>query len=251
MTSHYQAWVLDLDGVIWIGDEPIPGAAAAVESLRQAGRDVVFVTNMSALPTSVMEEKLARHQIDAKGSVFTSAMAGASLVEPGERVYVVGGSGINEACEARGATVVTSGPADAVVAGMDFDFNYDSLSEAMNVVRGGARLIGTNHDPSYPTPDGLRAGGGSMVMAIAYAAEVEPIFAGKPAEAAANLVRSRLGSSGIMVGDRPDSDGLFAGQLGYDFGLVLTGVVGRDDLPVDPAPNHIAASLAELVNDLN
>jgi len=89
-----------------------------------------------------------------------------------------------------------------------------------------------------------------MVMAIAYAAEVQPVFAGKPAEPAAELVRSRLGEEGIMVGDRPDSDGLFARELGYDFGLVLTGVVSEEDLPVEPAPDHVAVSLAAMVDKL-
>lgn len=250
MSDPKPAWVLDLDGVIWIGDEPIPGAADAVARLRSTGHEVLFVTNMSALPKAVMEAKLARHNIEATDAVFTSAMAAAALVEAGERVYVVGGEGINEACESRGAEVVTSGPADAVVVGMDPSFTYDDLSAAMNVVRSGARLIGTNHDPSYPTPAGLKAGGGTLVMAIAYASEVEPVFAGKPNRPAADYVLSRFGSTGIMVGDRPDSDGRFAEALGYDFALVLTGVVGRGDLPVEPTPVHVADSLAALVGEL-
>lgn len=244
-----EPWVLDLDGVIWIGDEPIAGSADAVARLRSASIDVWFVTNMSALPVAEMEAKLERHGIAAKDRVVTSAMAAASLVEPGESVLVVGGPGIVEAVEARRATV-TEDPfeATAVVAGIDPQFDYEVLHVAMTAVRSGARLIGTNHDPSYPTPAGLRPGGGAIVHAIAAASEVEPVFAGKPNAAVAALVRSRAGQSGLMVGDRPDSDGLFAHALGYRFGLVLSGVTSADDLPVNPSPDAVADNLEAMVS---
>ena len=202
---------------------------------------------MSRLTEAEQEAKLAGHGIDATGSVLTSAMAAAQLVEAGQRVLVVGGHGINEAVERRGATVVDTHPADAVIVGIDPAFNYDELGRAMTAVRGGATLIGTNHDPTYPTAEGLKPGGGAIVAAIAAAAEVAPTFAGKPNRAAADLVRARLGDSGLMVGDRPDSDGLFATELGYDFGLVLSGVTNADDLPVEPSPAVVADDLASLV----
>lgn len=250
MSERPNPWVLDLDGVIWLGDEPIPGSAEAVGRLQDSGAEVLFVTNLSRLTEAEQEAKLARHGIDASGSVVTSAMAAGFLIEPGQRVVVVGGPGVDEAVERRGATVVGSAPADAVIVGLDPSFDYDELGRAMTAVRAGARLIGTNHDPTYPTGDGLQPGGGAIVAAIAAAAETEPTFAGKPHSTAADLVRSRLGSAGIMVGDRPDSDGLFARNLGYRFGLVLTGVVGRNDLPVEPQPDELADDLADLVDRL-
>ena len=144
--------------------------------------------------------------------------------------------------------MVETGPAEAVVVGIEPGFSYDELGRAMTAVRGGARLIGTNHDPTYPTSEGLKPGGGSIVAAIAYASEVEPVFAGKPNVGAADLVRARLGDSGLMVGDRPDSDGLFATALGYDFGLVLSGVTSAADLPVEPDPAVVADDLATMVD---
>ena len=146
--------MLDLDGVIWVGGTPVPGAVGAVERLQQSDAPVVFVTNMSALTVADQEAKLAGCGIDATGSVITSATAAGQLIHPGERVLVVGGPGIDEAVELAGAEVCSSGPADAVIVGMDPSFNYDTLSRAMRAVRGGARLIGTNHDPSYPTERG-------------------------------------------------------------------------------------------------
>lgn len=242
--------MLDLDGVIWVGGTAIPGAAGAVERLRQADVNLVFVTNMSALTVADQEAKLAACGIDATGSVITSATAAGQLVHPGERVLVVGGPGIDEAVELAGAEVCSSDPADAVVVGMDPGFNYDTLSRAMRAVRGGARLIGTNHDPSYPTERGLEPGGGSLLAAVATAAEAVPIMAGKPNQPIVDCVRSRIGDSGVVVGDRPDSDGLFAQALEYEFALVLSGVTGADDLPVSPEPQYCAPDLSALVDQM-
>ena len=228
----------------------MPGAAEAVERLRRAGEALVFVTNMSALTVGDQEAKLAACGIDATGLVITSATAASQLISPGERVLVVGGPGINEAVELAGAEVCTSAPADAVVVGMDPGFNYDTLTRAMRAVRGGARLIGTNHDPSYPTERGLEPGGGSLLAAVATAAEAEPVMAGKPKQPIVDCVRSRIGESGVVVGDRPDSDGLFAQALGYEFALVLSGVTGADDLPVSPEPQYCASDLAALVHQM-
>lgn len=210
----------------------------------------MFVTNMSALTVADQEAKLAACGIDASGSVITSATAAGQLIHPGERVLVVGGPGMDEAVELAGAEVCTSGSADAVVVGMDPGFNYDTLSRAMRAVRGGARLIGTNHDPSYPTERGLEPGGGSLLAAVATAAEAVPVMAGKPNQPIVDCVRSRIGDSGVVVGDRPDSDGLFAEALGYGFALVLSGVTGADDLPVSPEPKHCATDLAALVDQM-
>lgn len=245
-------WVLDLDGVVWIGSEPIAGAADAVAKLRAAGERVVFVTNMSAYRVEVVEQRLGQAGIDATGAVITSAMAAASLVSPGERVLVVGGDGIDQAVAERGAVAVApsdphAAACDAVVVGMHPGFHYEDLSVAMTAIRAGARLIGCNHDPSYPTPQGLRPGGGSLVHAVAYAAEVEPVFAGKPHRPVADLTRQLVGADGIMVGDRPDSDGLFAHELGYSFALVLSGVTDTA-AGVEPKPDLVAADLAELVD---
>ncbi len=240
--------MLDLDGVVWIGGTALPGAAQAVERLRTSGADMVFVTNMSALTVAQMEAKLASVGIDGTGSVITSATAAGRLVNPGERVLVVGGPGIVEAVELAGAEVCFAEPADAVIVGIDRAFDYEKLSRAMRAVRDGARLIGSNHDPSYPTETGLEPGGGSILAAVATASETTPTMAGKPNLPVVECVRDRIGDTGVVVGDRPDSDGRFAQALGYEFALVLSGVTGADDLPVDPEPAYCAPDLAALVD---
>jgi HAD superfamily hydrolase (TIGR01450 family) len=250
-------WVLDLDGVVWLSDDAIPGAAAAVERLRSGGERVLFATNNSFAPVAEVEDKLDRLGIPAHGDVVTSAMAAAQVVEPGERVLVCGGPGIVDAVRARGAVPVGAGEGDADVAGdvdvvavgFHRDFDYERLRVAAQAVWNGARLVATNDDATYPTPAGPIPGGGAIVAAVAYATGVDPVVAGKPHAPMAALVRTIGGDAGTMVGDRPETDGAFAAELGYRFALVLTGVTGADDLPVTPAPDVVADSLSALVDD--
>jgi HAD superfamily hydrolase (TIGR01450 family) len=241
------AWVLDLDGVVWLADQPVPGAADAVARLRAAGERVVFVTNNSSATLGAQEAKLARHGIAAEGDVVTSARAAASLLEPGSTALVCGGPGVVEALEQRGVTPVTDGHADAVVVGFTRDFDYERLRRAHRAVRGGARLVATNDDPTYPTPEGPVPGGGAIVAAVATASGVTPIVAGKPHAPMARLVEARAGPGPhLVVGDRDDTDGRFARALGARFALVLSGVTRPGEVPVEPAPDLVATDLAAL-----
>jgi glycerol 3-phosphatase-2 len=240
-------WALDLDGVVWLDDDPIPGAAEAVARLREAGEDVLFVTNLSSRPVAEAEAKLARHGIPAAGAVVTSAMAAARLVEPGERVLLCAGPGVEDELTARGAEVVRDGDADAVVVGLHTDFDYEALRRAATAVRRGARLIGTNDDPTFPTSEGLLPGGGALLAAVAVASGVEPVVAGKPNQPMADLVQARLGHDGIVVGDRADTDGLLARRLGYRFALVLSGSTRRVE-DADPAPDLVGDDLGAVVD---
>ena len=250
------AWAFDLDGVLWTGNTPIPGAAEAVQRLIDVGAPVVFVTNNSYATVAQQEEKLASFGISAEGRVATSAMAGAALIEPGERVYVLGGPGVVEALGRRGATVVTDEEArtdtpDAVLVGLDRELTYHRLSTAVLSIRAGARFLATNTDTSFPSELGLLPGGGAIVSAVSCSTGVDPVVGGKPHEAQARIVRDMVGDRGVMVGDRPETDGLFAVALGYDFGLVLTGVTRREDLPIVPEPRYIAENVAQLVDALS
>jgi HAD superfamily hydrolase (TIGR01450 family) len=246
-------WVLDLDGVVWRGDAPIDGGAAAVARLRSRGERVLFVTNNALPAKAAIEAKLAEHGIDAGDDLITSPMAAASLVEPGERVLVCGGAGALDALVARGVDAVdsdhvaTDEPFDAVVVGLHLDFSYARLAAASRAARGGARLIATNDDATYPGEHGLSPGAGSLLAAVVTASGVQPTVAGKPFPPMVDLVRAMAGPDGVAVGDRADTDGRFARALGYRFGLVLTGVTTAADLPVDPAPDAVGADLAALV----
>lgn len=245
------AWALDLDGVVWRGSETVPGAPEAIAHLRDSGAALAFVTNSAVRTPTEVGEKLARHGIpDAADLVVTSAVAAAQLLEPGERVVMIGSRGLHAAIEGRGAEVVTDGPADAVIVGLTHELSYDDIARAMAAIRSGARFVATNDDATFPDADRLLPGNGSIVAAVATASGTQPVVAGKPHPTITELVRSRLGSDGIMVGDRPETDGLFARALGYRFGLVLTGVITPDDLPVEPTPDVIEPDLAALVEAL-
>jgi 4-nitrophenyl phosphatase len=239
--------VLDLDGVVWLGSDPIPGAAEAIAGLRTAGEDVLFVTNASFRPVGDVEAQLSDCGIDGAGRVLTSAVMAVDLVEPGERVLATAGPGVTEELLRRGAVVVTEGDADAVMVGFHLDFTYDRMRAASLAVRNGARLIATNDDATYPTTEGLWPGGGAILASIERATGIDAVVAGKPYPPAVEHVHRRVGTTGIMVGDRPDTDGRFARALGYTFGLVLSGVTTEADLPVEPHPAVVADDLAALV----
>lgn len=241
-------WAVDLDGVVWRGEVKLPGADAAIARLRAAGQRVVFLTNNSSPPVSHTVAKLARMGVVVEADdVVTSAQAAASLLAPGTTVLVCGGPGVVEAVEAAGAVPVVRGPADAVVVGWHREFDYSRLTEATTAVLGGARLVATNDDPTYPTEAGLVPGGGALVAAVAYASGVAAEVAGKPNEAMVALVAARIGPVAVMVGDRPDTDGALARRLGARFALVLSGVTTAADLPLDPPPDLLAPDLATLV----
>ena len=247
--SSSYVWVIDLDGVIWLGDTPIAGAAPAVKKLQERGETVVFATNNSSLTMAEYEAKMARHEIDASGAIVSSALAAAQLVEPDETVLICGGPGVTEALSARGVTIVAQPPADSVVVGWTPSFDFDMLARAAAAIHDGARLIGTNSDTTLPTTAGLLPGCGSLVAAVATAGGVDAIFAGKPHQPLATYIHEHYGHTGIVVGDRADTDGAFAKTLGFNFALVLSGVTNADDLPVVPAPDMVAPDLATVVRE--
>jgi 4-nitrophenyl phosphatase len=250
MLASGTPWIVDLDGVVRLGDRPIAGAAEAVALLRAADQRVVFATNNAYRRVAEQEASLEAMGIPAAGAVVGAAEAGARLLSPGERVLVVGGPGLREEVARRGCEIVEDGPCDAVISGLDRDLRYESLRRATLAIRAGARWVLTNPDRTFPTPYGLEPGAGSIGAAIAAATGAEPQIGGKPEGAMVGLLRERLGDGGIVVGDRVDTDGRFATALGYRFALVLSGVTTAADLPVTPAPWAIAADLLGLVRSV-
>jgi len=241
-------WVLDLDGVVWLAERPIPGSSEAVQQLRSSGNEVLFVTNNAAPRVAELLEKLAAVGIAAKKEeLVTSAQAAASMLEPGTKAVICAGEGVREALTEHGVEIVPEGPADSVVVGLTRDFDFETLARASVAVRGGARFIGTNEDATYPTPDRLLPGAGSILAAVATAAQATPEVAGKPHDPLAALVRERAHEIVTVVGDRPSTDGLLARKLGVPFALVRSGVTrdGREPMVVEP--DEDASDLAELV----
>lgn len=257
----------DLDGVVWLMHQPIPGSVEAIARIRAAGHRVLFVTNNSAALVEKQEAALQKIGIGAAGDVCTSAQAAALLLARGERVLVAGGPGIVQAIEQVGAVVVarTDDPmsdvefakhavgVESVVVGYHASFDYRGLTRATTALLQGARLIGTNDDPTYPTPAGLIPGGGALLAAVSTAGGIAPIVAGKPCSPMGQLVRQRLGvddlSTAWMVGDRDSTDGAFARQIGAKFAWVQSGV--RTDVnTAGVLPDGVFADLAALADML-
>ncbi len=246
-------WILDLDGVVWLLNDVLEGSKEAIEKIRSMGSDVRFVTNNSVLTVSSYLKKFSGFNIEAhEHELFTSSMAAASLVAPGERAYVIGGPGLLEEVS-RVATLVTEEEADdrhagvdVVVVGWDHRFNFSKLTKAMWAVESGARLIATNSDTTYPTPEGLIPGAGSVVASVEAASRTNATFAGKPNKAIADLVSASIDGEAVMVGDRYSTDGLFASTMGIPFFLVESEV--SEEIPRDlPQPVMTCRSLYEIV----
>jgi len=248
------ALVVDLDGVVYLGDEPIPGARQALEACERSGHEIWFATNSSLRTPEEAADKIRR--ITGYGAqpqqVVTSALAAARLAGAlgVHKALVVGGSGVRQALSAQGIEIVGD-PwiADVVIVGLALDLQYDTVRDATLAVRNGARFIATNLDPSYPMPDGQWPGAGAIVELVRVASGVDPIAAGKPDMAMIDLIVERVGSHTDiwMIGDRPSTDVAMAKAAGWRSVLVLTGVVDSlADVPAKWIPDLVIDSIERL-----
>lgn len=244
-------WVIDLDGVVWLTGIPISGSAEAVAHLRAAGIRPLFVTNNSAPTSAELLGRLQRCGIDAtRDDVVSSADAVATMIEPSTTALLVAEGGVREALEGRGVTVVREPPADVVVVGWTHEFDFATLATAATAVREGARLIGTNEDPTHPTPDGLLPGSGAILAAVRVASGVEPEVAGKPHRPIVEVIRRRAPDVAMVVGDRPSTDGALAAVLGAPFALVLSGVTAAAPGGPGGTPDRVAPDLLGVVSQI-
>jgi glycerol-1-phosphatase len=253
IADRYDAFLFDLDGVLFRGDEPIAGAPEAVHRLRADAKRLVFVTNNSARTPRSIVAHLRRVGVDAREEeVETSALTTASLLrDRGIRTaFVVGEEGLREALQDAGLAVVDDGEAvEAVVVGWDRALTYDTLRVATSLVQDGAALVASNADPNYPAPDGHRwPGAGAILAAIEAASETRAEVVGKPhAPLLEAALRRAGGGRPLLVGDRLDTDIAGASALGWDSALVLTGISARGDLAGASAqPTYVLEDLGGL-----
>lgn len=236
--------ICDLDGVVYLGNDEIPGSGAALTRFAGAGWNVVFCTNNATRTAEQGAGKIRR--VTGFGAtpdmVVTSAQAAATLVGRGESVFVLGGDGLVASVSAAGAVVSEEWESvDAVVVGLDPGLTYERLSIAVLAVGRGARFIASNHDVTYPTPEGLRPGAGAIVAAVERATGRSPIVAGKPHEPMRRLLAARATAPVWIVGDREDTD-LEMGRLeGWSTAHVRTGVTQEPELPVTVSVPDLSA----------
>lgn len=253
IAADFDAFLFDLDGVLFRGDEPIAGAADAVTRLRAMGKGVAFVTNNSARTPGEVVAHLASVGVDAHASeVETSALTTASYAaDAGIRAAVVIGSrGLRDALAAAGVRIEDDdGPADAAIVGWDPELRYEDLRRAAVAVQRGAAFIASNPDTSYPAPDGTRwPGAGAIAAAVAATTGVEPTVIGKPNGPILRAALARAGGGDpLLIGDRLDTDVEGARRLGWRSMLVLTGISTRDDLrAAGSAPTYVVEDLSAL-----
>ncbi|MHB8450241.1 MAG: HAD-IIA family hydrolase [Mycobacteriales bacterium] len=251
--------LLDLDGVIYLGVDPVPGAAVAVAAARAAGMAVAFVTNNAARSPEVVAAHLAVLGVPAQPTdVITSAMAVsrrlAADLPSGARVLVAGASGLAEAVAGAGFEVVETAEDEpaAVVLGYDPLIDYPRLAEASLAVGRGALWVAANEDATVPTPRGPLPGMGALVALIATATGRRPVVVGKPhPELHEECIRRTGARHPIVVGDRLDTDIEGANRSGTPSLLVLSGVTGPADLlsaPPARRPTYLALDLGGLVS---
>ncbi|NND85631.1 MAG: HAD-IIA family hydrolase [Acidimicrobiia bacterium] len=249
-----RTWVLDCDGVLWRGDSAIPGAGAFIDRVRANGDALLFCTNNAARTQAHLVAKARRLlgvEVEEAEVITSAIVSGDVLAARGARsALVLGMDGLRAAVEDVGIEVVDTGPADAVVVGLDLDVDYGRIKEAANVVRSGGWFLASNTDATYPVPGGAWPGAGTIVAAVATAGGRPPdAIAGKPHDPMVEAVRRRATGEVTVVGDRPETDLALARAGGWESVGVLTGVVAHvDEIPSELAPDRLVASIADLID---
>lgn len=255
--------IIDMDGVLWHGNQAQAGLADFFRALRDLELPFVLATNNASQTAAQYVEKLANLQVEiAVGEVLTSGMATAAYLAerypPAEtRVFLIGSEGVSQPLLDRGFTLVEIDdlrPVQLVVSGLDKALNWDKLCAAALHLQAGAAFYGTNGDVSLPSERGFLPGNGATLAALTAATGVEPITIGKPepvlyqqALAALNLAPDRV----VAIGDRLDTDILGAVRAGIRSVLVLSGISKLEDLDgLDYAPTWIMQDIQELTRVL-
>jgi 4-nitrophenyl phosphatase len=244
------AVIFDLDGTLYVGRTPVPGAPEKVEELRRQGKKILFLTNAATRSRESVAHKLRGMGFRAeKGEIYCSAYVLARYVaenHPGKKVFVVGEEGIAEELHGLGIKTVES-KADIVAAGLDRSFTYEKLSKALAELERGAVFLASNMDATYPTESGPMPGAGAIVAAIGFASGKKAHVVGKPNPYVLELIKSEQGLSNeriMIVGDRIETDIKFARDCRIKSALVLSGSSKKSDIK-EVKPDRIFRSVAE------
>ena len=258
---HVGTVVFDLDGVLYLDSQGVPGAGMALAEIASMGWRLLYATNNSTkTPDMVADHIVARTGFRASGTdAVTSAGSAARYVaERHTTAHVVGSPAITAMLEDAGVSASDDNP-EAVVVGLDLALSYATIDRAARFIRAGSEFVATNIDSTYPTPTGLSPGAGTIVAAIREASGTEPVNCGKPTSIFMDLVTDMLATDGMvpgngepnrsvwMVGDRPETDIAMAKAAGWTSVLTLTGVTASpDDVPERFTPDHVVETVSDL-----
>jgi glycerol 3-phosphatase-2 len=271
LADDFDGLLIDLDGVVWIGREPVPGAPEALQTLLAAGKRIAFVTNNPGKPPAAYAERLAEMGVEVgPEQIVTAGIAAARLASeaagPDGSAFVISRTPLKEMVVAAGVTVLegeAGRDASVVVVSGHREFDYAALLTSKRALDRGAALIGTSRDPTMPMPGGEWPGTGAILAAVETASGRVAEIAGKPERhlfeiALAALDRGSFGTNGVskeprdlrvaMVGDRVSSDIEGGRRAGLETILVLSGTTTREQAQAaEPQPDHVVDDLAALL----
>lgn len=233
--KSYKAYLIDLDGTMYRGNEPIDSAVRFVQKLATKNIPYLFVTNNSSQTPEVVVSKLMKMNVPVTtDQVMTSSLATAEYIRDQNetaKCFVIGETGLYTALENAGLKIQDD-DVQYVVMGIDWEINYEKLAKASLLVRAGAKLISTNSDLAVPTEQGLVPGNGALTGVVAASTGVDPVYIGKPESIIMDLSLRKLGlekDEVIMVGDNYQTDILAGIQNRIDTLMVFTGVTPIDE----------------------
>ena len=252
-----KGFVFDMDGVLYLGTQRLPGVQELFDALALRGRKVMLATNNSMSTPDAYVTKLAGMGINVPASaILTSAIATRDYLlrtlAPGSSIFVVGMPALSEQLfdDVPFRRAESGEQPDALVIGLDRQFTYDKLKEASAMLREGARFVATNADATLPTESGLVPGAGSVVAALSVASGRTPEIIGKPETPLMEMAIARMGIApheAVMIGDRLDTDVIAGHRAGMLTAMVLTGVSTREEAAVAAiAPDLIANDLPSI-----
>jgi len=258
VADQFDGFLIDLDGVVWIGREPVAGAVEALQALIQEGKELVFVTNNPGRPPATYAERLRLAGVEvADERVVTAGVTTARLavdrVGAGAGAFVIGAPGLKKAAAEAGLELLDgegAREADAVLVSGHRDFDYAELLAATMAIRHGAALFATSRDPTLPMPDGPWPGTGAVLAAVETASEKKAEIGGKPEPHLFERARALIPDAErvAMVGDRIASDIVGAQRAGLPGVLVLSGACTREEAAaVEPPPDYVLDDLGGLL----
>jgi len=261
LADRFDGLLVDLDGVVWIGREPVPGSPETLRALLEAGKRIVFVTNNPGRPPAAYAERLrelgvevGEEQIVTAGMVAARLTGEAALAAGAEgSALVIGAPALKEMVAATGARVAEgeeAWDADVVVVSGHRGFDYEELLASKRALDRGAALFATSHDPTMPYPGGELPGTGAVLAAVETASGRRAEIAGKPERHLFEMARAALGGAErvAMIGDRVSSDIAGGRAAGLETILVLSGTTsGEEAAAADPAPDLVLEDLCGLL----
>jgi len=249
-----KAALFDLDGTLYLGKVPIGGAAEALEKLRSMGIEPFYLTNAATRSRENVALKLASLGFKAKtDEVYCGSYLLARYIAknyPGKKAYVVGEKGMFEEFAAAAVPLAVGEEAELVAVGLDRSFTYEKLCKAHLAIAKGAAFLASNTDRTFPTEIGVLPGAGAIVHAIEFSSGKKPYVVGKPNPYAMELIlkEHKLKKEEVLVvGDRLETDILFAKNCGVKSALVLTGAAKKDEIKKQGiVPDYVLDSVADL-----